>query len=183
MTEGYDFDASKYIGRNFESILIDYFRKKGYTVEDKTQDMEHQKAGIDFVINKIPVDAKYDRWLHTTGNVAIELISNLGRGTVGTALHTKADRWLYGEMWTDDDGIIHLICHYWTQPLLIRQIEEDEQRKWTAFKTTTSGRDGGVLYATVGLLVPLDWIKAKGQAVRYGCIDLTRHCSSLKNAA
>ena len=92
----------------------------------------------------VRVEVKADRYYHT-GNLYFETVSNTTKGTQGCFVGSCADIYAYFFVGV---GVL-----YWI-PLKIAQMWFSEHQERFPVRTTSTGRNGEVLYRTEGRLVP-----------------------------
>lgn len=78
-----------------EYDLKQYLRKQGNIVEDVTNNPDYWSKDIDFIVNHITsIECKWDGVMADTGNIFIELCSNIDTNKEGWYNFCQAD-WLY----------------------------------------------------------------------------------------
>ena len=130
-------------------------RSEGRAIVDKSDDMAAQlRDHIDFAMDGELCEFKYDTRMSVTGNMAIEIVSNVGKGTPGWFI-TSAARWLF---YMDSSAGI---CYQIDLPKLRQVLDADNRSRYAAGKARTEGK-----YSTLNWLVELGLAKAKGCIVR-----------------
>lgn len=89
MSKLHTFSASNGVGSIGEALfyaLLSRLGKVTSVVKDKT----YQSQGIDFLLDGIGYDTKFDTMAASTGNVALEVVANDVSGKIGWALGTQA---------------------------------------------------------------------------------------------
>lgn len=150
-----------------QGALMQVLTREGHDVIDKQNDPAAQAAGVDFMLNGQPCEFKHDDKMARSGNVVFELVSNVGKGTPGCLVTSRA-RWL----WYYDT--VNRIAYQIGLPELRKAIEKDSRNRYQAFKTTTktttkTTNDG--FYATIGLLLEIGFLRAAKVIVREMPID------------
>ena len=163
---------------DYQQIVMDWLRDiRKAIVVDRRGEMDYDKdKGIDLEINDHAAQFKADSIINTTGNVALELISNLGHGTVGCGAKRDAQWWLYYDTVA---CVLHVIDHH----KLIDRIQLSGASSWRGFTTRTSGSRQKVLYATLGMLIPLSVVKNLLSDGGYKAFDLTGYIEARRNSA
>lgn len=155
MTQGvYDFTQNLSVSNDYQQVVMDWLRDVRHaTVVDRRGQLEYDKGkGIDLEINGEPAQFKADDKVDSTGNIVFELISNLGKGSVGCGAKREARWWLY---FGTVSNTLHVIDHH----KLIDRINVSGFTSWRGFTTHTKGWNGEVAYATLGMLIPLASVK------------------------
>ena len=134
-------------------IVMDYLRSIGNDITDLTHDNDAQTRGMDFLVNGESVEFKTDLKTHITGNIAFEIVSNVGLGKIGGLLRSEAVWLLYYEIATG-------VCHKISLAALIDSLQKRgiNQRWQTVIMNTPVGSDK-FGYCTMSLLIPLSFIK------------------------
>lgn len=150
-----NFDEANLIGKKGEAKVCQWLRDKGWLVCDLSLSDYFQKIDVDFIIYKVDengnqskplmIDVKTDRY--TTGNMAIETISNDNKMTDGCIYQTQADYWFYYY------PNLNKLCIF--KPSDMRALLKENEGKYKPFKMSTRGYGGGVLYSSHGYLVPV----------------------------
>jgi len=87
---------------DYEMTVYDYYKDKGYEIQDVTYDRNYFDKDIDFILTlkngkQKTIEVKTDSWIGTTKNVCIELKHYYDNGTVkpGWIHYCQADWLLY----------------------------------------------------------------------------------------
>ena len=84
-----------------EENAYKYLVQQGYEVEDVSKNPEYWDQDIDLIATKddeqMCVEVKWDSRIHQTGNMFIEISSNLEEGKDGWFLFCRADYLFYGD--------------------------------------------------------------------------------------
>lgn len=170
-TSLYDFTTTLSASNDYQMVVMAWLREeRGAVVEDMRGTDADIKQGIDLTINDEAAQFKADDKIDSTGNIAFELISNLGKGTLGCGVKREARWWLY---YGTVSSTLHVIDHH----KLIDQINVAGETSWRGFTTHTGGWNRQAAYATVGMLIPIAAIKKMlGRA--YACFSLAKFIKS-----
>lgn len=173
MSSPIPFPASYWRSTQNQRMVMAYLRDvMGREIKDLTDDADAQRNGIDFriVTTNKTVEFKDCDQIHKTGNLCFETTSNTRKGTPGCMLYSQADLLFYYD-------IIKRKCHIIPIPALRLAIEESGQRRWSAYLITTMmPRNTKIAYATIGLLVPLEFVKR--HKVPHYVLDLSAYQQS-----
>lgn len=120
---------------------------------------DYQNLGIDLLWTfynslgngAMTVEVKADTYYHT-GNLFLETISNMTKGTPGCFLGSSADIYAY--------FFINANVLYWI-PLKVAQKWLTEQQERFSIRTTSTGAGDKHFYKTQGVLVPRDILAAE----------------------
>jgi len=93
----YVFSESLKEGKRGEEIAFKLLRKRYLLVDDVRDDPVFQKKDVDFVVDGLGVDVKFDSLMCRTGNFFFEEWSNVEKETKGCFLGSEADFWCYGD--------------------------------------------------------------------------------------
>lgn len=145
----YSFDEKYHESTEYVIALMSYCQAKGWPVEDRTHDRKAQEDGFDLFIGAATVDVKTDYKMSVSRNIVAEINGNFERGTHG---------WL---MKPNLHWIAYVDAHTGTC-LNISASALREKIPGNRFSLCwTSTRRAGGVYHTLGLLVPVDWVKQK----------------------
>jgi hypothetical protein len=131
-----------------EQELKDWLRGYGYKVKDVSDNPNYWKQDIDLIVNdKITIEVKWDSLLSSTGNLFIELVSDIDKNKDGWFRFCKADYLAYGAA----EDKIFLIFKF---DELKAHIEAHKDE----YKTTTAAdyNKYGIAKYSKGYLVPVD---------------------------
>jgi hypothetical protein len=129
---------------------MDILRSEGRFIVDKADDMTAQlRDHYDFVMDGDACEFKYDTRMSVTGNIAVEVVSNIGRGTPGWFI-TSTARWLFYMDTTAG------ICYQVDLPKLRGALDADNRSRYQAGKARTENK-----YSTFNWLVELGFVKSK----------------------
>lgn len=143
----HNFVSSNSIGGIGEVIFFSLLSELG-KADSVVNDSKWQKLGVDFVLDDVYYDTKFDTKAFSTGNIAVETVSVRKNGEV------KKKGWVHTSK-ADAISYIYLENENWTVlllslPYLKRIIKEDSLKK-------KSIRNYG--YESEVLLVPLERLK------------------------
>ena len=123
----HNFTASNNIGSIGESLFAVMMTLAGYEIESVTTERDYQKRGIDFIVDTVYYDTKFDTKAQSTGNITLETISSKkeGRETkLGWSITTEADCvvyiYLFGTEW-------HML--FFTLPEMTQLLKKPYERK------------------------------------------------------
>ncbi len=101
-----NFRKSLIEGKKSESYVSDLLTQRGWTVTDVTLDQEYWKKDIDLIIEregeKRTVEIKCDNNINRTGNIFVETMTNIARGTLGWFKITEAEYLAIHDSKTDE---------------------------------------------------------------------------------
>lgn len=86
----YSFSGQKDVGAIGVSILVNFFRKRGWRVEDVEDDKDWRRRDVDLLVNGKSTEVKTDT--HKTGNLFLEITSD---GKPGCVFQSRAEVWCY----------------------------------------------------------------------------------------
>ena len=130
-------------GKSGEELFAELMRKRGYEVEDVSDDPRYWYKDIDFIVSSpfasATVEVKWDARIHKTGNLYLE-IANAHSGGTGWYEFCKADYVAYGDAVNRKFYLFSLAE--------LRAIESKRRKEYAE-----CGSD------SIGLLMPLSAIK------------------------
>lgn len=135
---------------SLQLALMAHLRSIGATVVDKSKCMDSQAAGFDFLLDGEPAEFKYDTRMSVTGNMAVEIVSNIGRGKPGWFITSQA-RWLF---YLDT---CLCTCYKIDLQALRHALDVDSRNKYSAAKARTENK-----YSTLSWLVEIGFARATG---------------------
>lgn len=144
----YSFDL--HTSTNWQNCLMESLRLEGHTVIDKSDDRQAQANGYDFLLDGESSEFKYDTQMSATGNVAVEIISNIRRAVAGWFITSRA-HWLF---YLDTKS---KICYQIDLLKLRIALDSDTRKRHQAGKAQTEGK-----YSTLSWLVELGYIRNSG---------------------
>lgn len=152
-----EFASALVASNSAQDIVSKWLESRGFVVEDLRNDMEAQKNGIDlrFIKNNRSYtgEIKLDSYISKTGNFALEIVSNLSKGTLGCWVSSKADFWFYVDA---VNNIVHIF-----KPNEVKGVVSSSERvKWNCSLSSTRGGHGETAYRTISLLVPFETVSA-----------------------
>lgn len=111
MATTHAFTTSNTVGGIGESIFLMFLSKvlKKSKIENVTRKRDWQSKGIDFLVDKVKYDVKFDVKAASTGNLALETVSKAKDGDVhkeGWIYTTKADCIAYLTL-SDTDWVLY----------------------------------------------------------------------------
>lgn len=98
MPQTHSFLTSNSVGGIGEAIFLSLMDKLGKKVKNVSSTRSWQKRGIDFIVDEVTYDTKFDLKAASTGNMAVETISRQKDGVVhkeGWLKTTEADCIVY----------------------------------------------------------------------------------------
>jgi len=159
-----DFTAALNSSNSAQDAVVIWLQARGFIVEDLRDDMEAQKRGIDLKFSKADRaytgEVKQDAWISKTHNFALEIISNLSKGTPGCWISSQADVWFYVDS-------VSKVLHIFKPSEVKQAVSVSDKVKWSCSLSATSDRGGGVAYRTVSLLVPFDTVSSTHSYRKY----------------
>lgn len=135
---------------SLQSALMAHLRTLGAVIVDKSKDMAAQAAGYDFLLNGEPAEFKFDTRMSVTGNLAVEIVSNIGRGKPGWFITSQA-RWLF---YLDT---CLCTCYQIDLQALRQALDSDNRNRYSAAKARTENK-----YSTLNWLVEIGFARATG---------------------
>lgn len=140
-----------------QDVVSKWLESRGFTVEDLRDDMEAQKQGVDLRFSKASRtytgEIKLDSHMSRTGNFALEIVSNLSKGTLGCWVSSKADFWFYV------DGVSQVV-HIFKPSEVKSVVSASDKVKWSCSLSSTSSKQGEIAYRTISLLVPFETVSS-----------------------
>lgn len=119
--------------------------EKTMSVENVEKDIRYQDKDIDILwgiyenngdTRIISIEVKVDKYTSSTGNIAVETISNSEKGTIGCFLKTEAEKMFYIE---SDTKILYIIAMKDAQKWFAENRKNYRQKK-TSTKTFSGKR-------------------------------------------
>ena len=83
------FEHDKQVGKIGEQIVYNYYRSKGCSVTDVSENNQYQKHDIDFIIDEVPIEVKTQA-CQLENSICIELTNNIQVDYEGWFFTTKA---------------------------------------------------------------------------------------------
>lgn len=146
-----EFSSALTASNSAQDDVSKWLESRGFTVEDLRNDMEAQRKGIDLRFSKAnrtyTGEIKLDSHISRTGNFALEIVSNLSKGTLGCWVLSEADFWFYVDA-------VNSVVHIFKPGEVRNAVSGSEQGKWSCSLSSTLGKHGEMAYRTISLLVP-----------------------------
>jgi hypothetical protein len=141
------FQQASSIGKIAVEHSTEYYKGLGYQVADVQEDKFFQQMDVDIILDgDIWVEIKGDTY--RTGNLFIETIANINKGSIGCLLYTQAD-YIFYEFLTQGRALIIPVnsFHQWVNRDNLSRFDTA-----SAFTLKQGGR--GLGYGNVGYKVP-----------------------------
>lgn len=156
-----DFAHAIESSNDMQDAVVGWLVSRGFEVVDLRNDMAAQRDGIDLKVRRGSSwggewrtgEVKRDGKMARTGNFALEVVSNLSKGTPGCWVSSKADFWFYV------DGVAKVLHIF--RPSEVRSVvSATDVPVWKCSIASTRANGGGSLYRTISLLVPIDVVSS-----------------------
>jgi len=142
-------------GKVGEDFVIKILTQCGYTIEDVSQNSDYFSKDIDLIANKddttFTIEVKADSLISTTGNIAIEIMTNVAWNKKGWFYYTEADYIYFVDV---NNHLIHCVA---TDEL---RTYYKENISYIRHKNLTQYEHGGSIIKEVKLaLIPVKKLK------------------------
>jgi len=153
---GYTTGIARQAAADVTHFLQTFWREYTVAVHNVEDDPAYQNHDVDLLwtivdghgrLRTISIEIKGDRY-HQTGNFFFEIISNLGKGSPGCFLYTKA-AWLF--YYFVENGRLYCLPTMRVQPWFHENSDRFREQR-------TSTPVGASSYVTVGRLVPIQTV-------------------------
>ena len=154
----HDFAEDNAIGKRGEKIFSDFMSRIGIKFTDVSEDENYQSDDVDFLVSSkklgrdVGVEVKNDRWIHRTGNVFFETVSNVDFDTQGCFSKSKAD---FMAIVSEDEHSIYFI-----KMVPLREFVEKNMNSLTKIERVSGSNSSGYL-------IPLSEIAGITTKVKY----------------
>ncbi len=152
--------------REGETLAKQCLVKNGFTVIDRSDQPEYWAKDIDITAEKkgfsAQIEVKWDNWIHKSGAMFLELLTNIQENKQGWANYTEADYIFYG----DAKNKIFYVFRADDMRKYLREYKDDYSLK---IAKDYNSYDGSIKKESLGAIVPIGLFRQK---VRVQEIDI-----------